>query len=221
VKTRDALALLGVRANMIYEAIVTTYSSSGDPNAAPMGFSLTAEAPYRIVLKPFKSTQTYSNLTLKKCGAINITRDPMLFLEAAFPEAVDAKRIVFERCVNVDAPRLEEADGYVEFNVEKIEDETPERAKGICLPVSVMYRRTHPRAFTRAETALLEAVVHATRVKVFVDMGDPAKGIELANRIKYYAELIERVAPRTGWSEAARWLSRKAEEAVYGGGRGV
>src|SRR5262249_33778477 len=67
---------------MILEGIVTTVSAEGTVNVAPMGPRVDADFR-RLVLRPFRTAQTYHNLKAHGEGVLHVTDDVNLLARAA------------------------------------------------------------------------------------------------------------------------------------------
>jgi hypothetical protein len=197
------LANLGFSKETIVEVIVSTYSANGQPNAAPMG--VRTEDMKHIVIRPYMSTATYTNLQSKRCAVINVTSNPELYYHTAFKETNPDGRIPlewFEKAETVDAPRLCMADAFVEVSVTDIKSLGTERAKVLCDVQLLKAPSLAPQAYCRATFATIEAIIHATRVKVFL-AGDEEKQREahrLMRLIEHYYALVNRVAPNSSYS---------------------
>ena len=62
---------LGFAKGIIFETIVSTYSSQGSPNIAAMGvLQLDSE---NIMIRIYKSSKTYNNLVSRRCAIINLS----------------------------------------------------------------------------------------------------------------------------------------------------
>ncbi len=200
---------LGLKPMIIYESIVSTLKPDKTPHAAPIGFTLLDD--HTIRLRPYKRTITYKNLRRERQGVINIVSEAYLFFETTFPKLVSEKSHSFEPSVKILTPRLAGADAYIEFEVSEI-NEIDELCEVYCAPLNVVVGCLRPKAITRAETALLEATIHATRIRVFMRMGSIQKAEELLQRILYYKSLVERVAPESKYASALDKLIKYAEE---------
>ncbi|MDJ0270358.1 MAG: DUF447 family protein [Aigarchaeota archaeon] len=206
---KTTLEALGLKPMIIYESIISTLKPDKTPHAAPIGFTLLDDQTIR--LRPYKKTITYKNLKRNMQGVINIVSDAYLFFETTFPKHASEKSYSFEPAVKILTPRLAGADAYIEFEVSSIK-EINELCEVYCLPVNTVVGCLRPRAITRAETALLEATIHTTRIKVFVKMGDIQKAKELLQRILYYKALVDRVAPESRYASALDKLVKYSEE---------
>jgi len=196
---------LGFLKGIIMETIVTTYNVDGLPNAAPMG--VTTKNTQRIIIKPYTSTLTYENLRLKRCAVINLTSNPELYYRTAFKEA-NPKSIMpqssFEKAETIDAPKLRLADAHIEVVVVDISALETERAKVICQVKLIKAPKVLPSVYCRASSAIIEAVIHATRVKTFIRHTDRQKrkhALKLLERIKECNDIVNRVAPNSRYSE--------------------
>jgi hypothetical protein len=209
------LADLGFSKETIAETIVSTYSVEGQPNAAPMG--ATTDSLQHIVLRIYISSLTYKNLQSKRCAVVNVTSDPEIFYRTAFKEANPKGRIPqewFEKAETVDAPRLRAADAHIEVTVAEVTPLDDEKAEVRCNVELVKASTVLPHAYCRASFAIIEAVIHATRVKHFLMYGDREKqeeALKLLEKIRYCHNVVGRVAPRSRYSEIMEDLNQRVD----------
>jgi hypothetical protein len=144
---------------MILEGIVTTRDSTGGLNVAPMG-PIVDEPVSRLVLRPFKTSQTYANLKFAPYGVFHVVDDVLLLAQAAIgrlcetPPTFPAEKVpgaVLSSCCR-----------WYEFEVREFDD-SQERAE---LRAQVVHtgRMRDFFGFNRAKHAVLEAAILATRV---------------------------------------------------------
>ena len=67
---------------MILEGIVTTRNNRGEMNIAPMG-PIVEESMETLLLRPYKTSQTYQNLIRHPCGVFHVIDDLLLLARAA------------------------------------------------------------------------------------------------------------------------------------------
>lgn len=108
------ISQMGFKKGRIVEAIVTTYSEDGTPNAAPMGVYGVDEKT--LILKVHKNSDTCSNILRTKGCVINMVYDPLLFLRSALaargePE-IQAEDT--DKAETVEAPFLKDSHAYIE-----------------------------------------------------------------------------------------------------------
>jgi hypothetical protein len=143
---------------MILEGIVTTVSPEGTVNIAPMGPLVTPAMDW-VILRPYRTAQTYRNLKAHGEGVLHVTDDVLLLAQAAIgpvlspPALFPASRI--RGFVLADACR------YYEFRVRSVDD----RAERTALEAEVLHcgRLRDFFGFNRAKHAVLEAAILATR----------------------------------------------------------
>jgi len=143
----------------ILEGVVTTVSPAGTVNVAPMG-PLVNDAMTRVLLRPFRSAQTYLNLKAHGEGVLHVTDDVLLMARAAVgdldppPALVPATRI--RGFVLADACR------FHEFRVRSLDD----REERTRIEVEVVHsgRQRDFFGFNRAKHAVIEAAILATRI---------------------------------------------------------
>jgi hypothetical protein len=148
---------------MILEGIVTTISAAGAINIAPMGPHVEIDAATgelkRLTLRPFRTAQTFANLTAHGEGVLHVTDDVLLLAKSALgaldplPPLRPAERV--RGWVLADACR------FHEFRVVSGDDQS-ERAR---FEVEVVHtgRLRDFFGFNRAKHAVVEAAILATR----------------------------------------------------------
>lgn len=145
---------------LILEGIVTTQNADGSTNISPMGPRSDREITY-LVLRPFKSSQTYRNLKYHPDGVFHLTDDVELIARAAVGETFAAP---LTPASHVKAMILSQACRWFEFRVTRI-DESTERVTIECDIVGRGELRPF-LGFNRAKHAVLEAAVLATRIGI-------------------------------------------------------
>ncbi len=209
----EKLADLGFSKGIITETIVSTDDAEGQSNAAPMG--VTIKNAQHIAIRPYTSTLTYKNLQLKRCAVINVTANPELYYRTAFKEA-NPEGIIpqewFEKAETVDAPKLRMADAHIEVSVADITAFDAERATALCQVRQIQAPKALPKVYCRASSAIIEAVIHATRVQVLVNDRNEQKHVRrLLEMIKNCSDVVNRVAPNSRYSEIMTDLTKRID----------
>ena len=143
---------------MILEGIVTTLAADGSVHIAAMGPEVSADSQ-RLVLKPFKTAQTYRNLERHPEGVFHITDDVLLLAQAAIgridpvPATAAAQK--------VRGAYLCDSCRYLEFRIVAV-DATGPRTR---LDAEVLHvgRLRDFFGFNRGKHAVVEAAILATR----------------------------------------------------------
>jgi hypothetical protein len=177
--------------NVIYEGILTCYSIEKSPHAANMGFSFNDK--FKLIIKPFKNTRTYEYVSKMKQAVINIFNDVKYFYEVNFGK-INEKSFNLSRMLKI--PKLKDSIFYLECQLEEIEEDQI-RPKLVMNVVNFVSKKTHLKPITRAEFAVLEALIHSTRVRVFKELNMQEELENLLSLVDYYERLIKRVAPNT------------------------
>src|SRR5438094_2839008 len=153
---------------MILEGIVTTLSPEGAVNVAPMG-PLVTPAMDRLVLRPYRTAQTYRNLKACGEGVFHVTDDVLLLARAALGP-VDPPPVLVE-ATRVRGFVLQGACRYYEFSVRALD----ERAERVGIEAEVVHagRLRDFFGFNRAKHAVVEAAILATRTD-FLPLDDIA-----------------------------------------------
>lgn len=204
--TTRSLAELGFKHNQIYEVVVSTHDHEGRPNAAPMG--ILVRPPRTLLVQPFRKSRTYLNLKTQGYGVANVTAEPEIFFRTAFKGVNKAKLISprwFVRLRNIRVPIMRNADIAIEFAVTSQDDSKSERARFKCTAKKIHVRRALPRPYCRSDSATIECIIHATRVREFLARGWTDKANKLIDEINHHAKFIRRVSPN---SENARMTDK-------------
>ena len=201
------LQKLGLQPDIVYEAIVTTYTPDRKPHAAAMGLQLDSSS--RLVLRPFKTSQTYRNIALRKQAVINLTSDPEHFYGAVFSSG-----LMYREALVVEAPALADAWGWIEVMAENFQPIGHLREAVLCKVVRVEGGGTNPAPYTRAAHALIESLIHYTRIKVFANTENHQEAVRLAELVFHYSKVVERVAPRTRYAEMMGHVVKEVERLV-------
>jgi hypothetical protein len=180
---------------MIWEAVVTSVSSTGQVHIAPMGFR---EVDGRVVLAPFRPSTTLENLLATRCAAVNLSDDVRVFA-GCLTGRRDWPTLP---CEQIDCRRLDGALAHRELYLAHIEqdDQRPR------LHFDIALERIHApfRGFNRAQAAVVEAAILVSRLDML-----PAEKIE--REMAYLAIAIEKTAgpaEREAWS----WLVERIEQ---------
>lgn len=174
---------------MIFEVIVTTVNHSGYVHVAPMGIQHDND---RVIIAPFKPSQTLKNLQTTGTAVVNVTDDVRIYagcLTGRYNWPTQAAKSVKGR-------RLKGALWHQELAVDKIiDDELRPKAY-----LSEIYReviRPFP-GFNRSQAAVIEASILVSRLHML-----PAEKIDA--EMEYLEIAVEKTAgdrEREAWS----WL---------------
>jgi hypothetical protein len=143
----------------LLEGIVTTLDSDGSPHIAPMGPIVDADFNW-LLLRPFRSSQTFANLKRSRAGVLHVTDDVELMARAAVGRIEPLPRLV--RAEAVEGVILADACRWYAFRVESL-DEREDRAKLLARVVDRGRLRDF-FGFNRAKHAVVEAAILATRL---------------------------------------------------------
>jgi hypothetical protein len=146
---------------MILEGIVTTLSPEGEINVAPMGPQVTP-AMDRLVLRPFRTAQTYRNLKARGEGVFHVTDDVLLLARTAVETVTPLPPM--RPAQHVRGSVLLDACRYYEFQVLSVDDRE-ERSRFETLVVHSGRLRDFV-GFNRGKNAVLEAAIMATRISI-------------------------------------------------------
>jgi len=199
---------LGFLKDVIVETIVSTYNTDGQPNAAPMGAIMQNEE--QILIRLFNSSSTYKNLQSVKCATINLTSNIQLFYLTSFKDGSPLPSEWFERAQTINAPILQLADASIETSVVNVRKINEEKTEVKCNVKFVNAKKMDPKAYCRAQFAAMEAIIHATRVKVFLNGDEKQKkqAATLLQTIEICREIVDRCAPNTQYAQIMADLNK-------------
>jgi uncharacterized protein len=159
---------------MIVETIFSTLDESGRTNFAPMGIVWDEEI---VTIRPFKSSDTWRNLSSSGYGVANISDDVLAYVRCALYDAV----LPHFPAKVVPGVVFKSACSWREVAVVS-QTGTDERAELRCR-ILFEGRQRDFLGFRRAGNAVIEAAILATRLKFF----DRTTVFE---RMKQYAEIV-------------------------------
>ncbi len=205
------LADLGFLKSTIFEVIVSTYNIDGTPNAAPMGVIM--KNPQTLSLNIFNSSQTCRNLNKNKCAVINLTGNIEVFYKTALKEVNQDGKLPqewFEKAKTVNAPTLKLAEATIEASVVELEPIGTEKTMFFCNIEQINATEKYPQVYCRARSATLEAILHATRVKIFAkDEKKKQQVSQLLGLIENCNDVVNHTAPNSVYSDVMADLRKK------------
>ena len=143
----------------ILEGVVTTLNEDRSVNISPMGPIVDSQIE-TLILRPFQTSTTYQNLKRTRQGVLHVTDDVLLIAHSAVGSIAPLPRL--EPTKTVDGKALADACRWYEFEVLEIDDRE-ERTTLVAHTVATERRRDF-FGFNRAQHAVLEAAILATRI---------------------------------------------------------
>ena len=198
------LSDLGFSEGVIVETIVTTRGADGQPNAAPMGVIMENER--RLVIRLFNTSLTNKNLHSNRNAVVNVTSDIDLFYKSALKEANPEGKLPsnwFVKAEAVNAPKLQAANASVEVSLAGEKPLGAERTEVTCNVKLINATKSLPKAYCRGQFATIEAIIHATRVKIFLKGNEKqkAQAQKLLEKIDICRDVVNRSAPSSRYAE--------------------
>tara|TARA_B100000315_G_C14510893_1_gene556901 strand:+ start:730 stop:1380 length:651 start_codon:yes stop_codon:yes gene_type:complete len=167
---RRLLDVMGFYRGGISETILTTVSPDGFFNAAPMGIRRTSDET--LELRPYKSSSTFTNLIDNSNACINVTDNPGLFFVTAFRgKPIDG---LHEPVIDKKM-RIITSVAHIFVDASRGSDISRIQANFTCQVKGIEVKKMMPRSFSRGKAEAIEAIIHATRIEVFLKerrMGD-------------------------------------------------
>ncbi len=182
-----------------YEIILSTYCDEGQPNAAPMGIKFLRNK--RVFIKLFKGTRTLNNIMKRRCAIANVTSDPLLFYKTTFKEKNQLSPNYFSRSNIIDAPYLRSADGYIQMTLGTCKHKRSYVETEFHIKKRINLKKTRSDLYSRGAHALIEAIIHSTRINEFLAKGKTKKTNKLIQLVNHYNELIQRVSPDSDYEK--------------------
>jgi hypothetical protein len=160
-----------------YEIILSTYCDEGQPNAAPMGIKFLRNK--RVFIKLFKGTRTLTT----------------------FKEKNQLSPNYFSRSKIIDAPYLRSADGYIQMTLGTCKHKRSYVETEFHIKKRINLKKTRSDLYSRGAHALIEAIIHSTRINEFLAKGKTKKTNKLIQLVNHYNELIQRVSPDSDYEK--------------------
>ncbi len=177
---------------MILESVLITCNADGSPHIAPLGLHVHDQ---QLVVAPFRPSRTLENIARDGHAVVNWTTDVRLF---AGP--VTGRRD-WPVLALPDAPgwRLQAAHTHAALRVAQVDDDAL-RPRFVC---DIVHEQTHLpfRGFVRAQAAVVEAAILATRLHML-----PADKVE--RELAYLQIAIDKTAGAVE-HEAWQWLQAR------------
>ena len=204
---------LGFSKDAIFETVLSTYNPDGTADAAPMGVTMIDQQT--ISLNLYNSSQTSRNLKANKCAVINLTSNIEVFYKTAFKEANQNGELPqewFEKKEAVNAPCFRSADATIGVSVVEMEPVRAEKTKFSCKIERIDALKVYPQVYCRAMSATLEAILHATRVKLFINQKTKQKDVtKLLSMIENSNDIVNRTAPNSVYSTVMADLMKRID----------
>ncbi|HMK46284.1 MAG TPA: DUF447 domain-containing protein [Methanocella sp.] len=143
----------------ITETVITTQSSEGTPNAAPMGVVRRGDS---LLIRMYPNSRTYRNIADNGRLVACIMTDPMIFVVSAFHDLEEG--FFIPQTDDSGPPLLKDACAWV--SCEAIIEGTV-RLRPIKYKI---LRKTVPR-FSRGFASVIDATITGTRLKLLGDEG--------------------------------------------------
>ena len=198
---------LGFNKNIIYETIVCTYNQDGSPNAAPIGVIVEDVCQVNFVI--YNSASTLKNLQSHRLATLNLTGNLDIFFHTALKDT----RLPlewFEKSNQIDAPQLKIADATIAVTIENFSALDGQRTKVVGKVCHITALKRYPQSYCRAAAAVLEAIIHTTRIKALYNVESEQEYVnKLLNLIKTCHEVVNRSAPNSHYAELMFALQQK------------
>lgn len=153
----DNLTRIGFSENCIVETILVTMNENGVQNPAPMGVTRQGDI---LLVKPYKTSQTHRNLQRGGTAYINVTDDPLLFLNTAFKDEIEDQ-------VHIKEYELVDVDAVIPTEIVDKREEHKLYSVFQLKPHSIKIINSKPTVFSRGRSMAIEAIIHTTRIQVF------------------------------------------------------
>ncbi len=205
------LADLGFCNGAIYETIVSTFNQNKIPNAAPMGVIMQNEQ--QVALTIFNSSSTLKNIMASKVAVINLTSNIDVFYKSAIKDQnAELPQEWFEPAETVNAPKLRFADATIEVTVNNLSPIDAQKTRATCSIKQITAPKAYPQVYCRAMSAVVEAIIHATRIKALTR--DPKEQEHIAKLLVLISncnDVVNRSAPNSHYSEIMTDLQKRID----------
>jgi len=164
----------------ILEGIVSTYNTDATVNISPMG-PIVDQHMSQFVFRPYRTSTTYQNLKRDGHGVFHVTDNVQLFAESALGQPAPLPQL--------DGLILTDSCRWYTFEIQSIDDSL-ERTQIVARTVDQDRNRDF-FGFNRAQYAVLEAAILATRVHLLPAADILAELKRLESPLKKTASSVE------------------------------
>jgi hypothetical protein len=193
---------LGLLKGTPAEVVLSTFGPEGTPHASAMGVRV--QTGSKVFLKVFTDTVTFRNLATSRAAVVNIVGDVELLVRLALKGLLESGGLRFKKSRCVNAPRLKEADAFVEVEVKSLRREQVVDELGASEVVHVETEvkcievgkpGIHP--FRRSESFVVESAILATRAMEAAKRGREEIARKIFQELSSIQARCERMAPGT------------------------
>ncbi|MFW9997425.1 MAG: DUF447 domain-containing protein [Candidatus Odinarchaeota archaeon] len=209
----DFLRIFGILPGTIYEILITTVTKAGTLSTAPFG-AIFQQHRGAIELFAYDGSATLSNLRTTGACIINITQDPVLFYLALSKQKLDIelasdypeRSLTYQKIKTIDT--LQPVDGVQGYIVARVISIVPQGIKYLITMEPVSCTQGEKNAvFSRGSAALIEMMVHLSRLGVYSDL---KKNKELIHKVKELNLIVKKTGNKS-WIELGDIIVRKAD----------
>lgn len=140
------------------ETVLTTWNHDGTVNAAPMG--VIRNPKDQIIIKPYRSSNTFRNMLKNKEICVNTTQDIEIFFKTAFK---DEDLGLFP--VKKGELLLEGSDASIKCKIINIEYKNVNRPEFTAEIKQILTKKRIPIGFNRGRSNAIEAIIQASHIK--------------------------------------------------------
>ena len=176
----ESLSILGFTENCIVETLLVSSNPDGSPNIAPMGITRCEDS---LIVKAYKTSQTYENLSRGGSVSVNVSSDPLMFLKTAFKQEYGQPP---ELVIKADAVIQADITGHIhEDNI---------RASFKLSPINIEIKNTTPKVFSRGRAIAIDLIINATRLQVHTEEKRDLEVMIIADKMRENIEIINKVS---------------------------
>lgn len=197
------LTSIGMEKGFLYETVITTVNEDGTPNAAPIG--VICKDLDEIVVYLHEGSSTVRNIKRNNIFVVNITKDPMIFVESTLG---DLPEKYFIPCDSEFC--IKDVDAYFIGNVTSLKDVKKEDQFGksvtsvVQASVSDMIKNKEcVEPLNRAIYGIIEGLVYLTRM-------DMVSG-DMEKLYRHRMSEISRIVNKVGGIEHKNAMKRISE----------
>lgn len=192
----DLLDRIGFLDNMLVESIFTTLKDK-NLHSAPIGVKRIGR---KLTSKLFKDTTTYRNIITNPYAVINLLDDIEIFYIGIFSEIPVSKYndISYKTgikplkdssiIIEVYMSNYEDCGNYIDANFKIL---------------GLIINNIKPCFYTRCKHAVLESLIHYTRIDVFKEI-NPKEAKRLSMLVEHYYNLVNRICPEYPYRKIMR-----------------
>lgn len=204
----ELLEVLGFSEHTFSETIVVTCDEGERCSCAPMGIRLARDGILWFFV--YEGSRTLEALKAREHFTVNIVHEPRVFFDCVFKRDVASHL----EGSSFPVPHVRGSDAYVGCKRVNILEAGGGRYRVEGVPEHVIVSRRVPRVYSRAQPAIIEALVNYTKIAPLMSLGDVLGALRCFSRVEACRDVVYRSTDDEGLRAIADEVLEAARKAL-------